>query len=71
MDRIIRKKELIQTVGLSDATIWRMEHAGAFPKRIQLGGNSVGWPESEVQAWQESKKAERSSIQAQLEPCHD
>ncbi len=59
MDRIIRKKELLRSMGLSDVTIWRMERAGTFPKRIKLGGNSVGWYESEIIEWQEQKKAER------------
>jgi prophage regulatory protein len=64
MDKIIRKKELLNSLGVSDATLWRWEQAGAFPKRIQLGGNSVGWPESEIQAWQDRKKAEREPMQA-------
>jgi len=28
-----------------------MENEGKFPKRRQLGANSVGWIESEVQEW--------------------
>ena len=60
MDRIIRKKELLRSMGLSDVTIWRMERAGTFPKRIKLGGNSGGWYESEIIEWQEQKKAERA-----------
>jgi len=60
MDRIIRKKELLKAIGLSDVTIWRMERAGKFPRRIRLGGNSVGWYESEIIEWQERKKAERA-----------
>lgn len=59
MDRILRKKELLHMVPLSDATIWRMERDGKFPKRLQLGGNSVGWPESEVNAWLDNLKAAR------------
>lgn len=57
--RIIRKPELLSKIGLSDATIYRMEKAGRFPKRMQLGGNSVGWVESEVVEWVESRKAQR------------
>lgn len=49
-------------VPLSDATIWRMEKAGKFPKRLQLGGNSVGWSESEVREWQDQLKAARSVV---------
>jgi prophage regulatory protein len=60
LDRVIRKKELLPFIGLSDVTIWRMERAGKFPRRIRLGGNSVGWYESEIIEWQERKKAERA-----------
>jgi prophage regulatory protein len=58
-DRILRKPETMHRVGLSDPTIWRLERAGKFPKRIKLGGNSVGWFESEIVDWLEAKKAER------------
>jgi prophage regulatory protein len=58
-DRILRKPETQYRVGLSDPTIYRLEKSGRFPKRIQLGGNSVGWFESEVNAWLEEKRAER------------
>ena len=58
-DRVIRKPEVQKIVGLSDATIWRLERRGEFPKRIQLGGNSVGWLLSEVLAWLKMKAQER------------
>jgi len=57
--RIIRKPELLGRVGLSDCTIWRMEKAGRFPKRIQLGGNSVGWIDTEIDEWLSEKSADR------------
>lgn len=59
--RVMRKPELLKKVGLSDVTIWRMERAGKFPKRLQLGGNSVGWFEHEVDEWFESKAAQRGA----------
>jgi prophage regulatory protein len=49
--RIIRKPELLNMIGLSDPTIWRMEKEGKFPKRLRLGGNSCGWLESEITGW--------------------
>lgn len=52
---IIRKSELLFRLGLSDPTIWRMEKKGTFPKRIQLGGHSVGWLLSEIEAWIQAK----------------
>ena len=53
--RIIRKPELLDSIGLSYPTVWRLEKAGKFPKRIQLGGNSVGWVESEIVEWLKSR----------------
>ena len=58
-ERLIRKPELTSMICLSDATVWRMEKAGKFPKRLQLGGNSVAWLESEVLDWLKAKAAER------------
>lgn len=58
--RIIRKPELFSKLGLSDATIWRMERAGRFPQRIKLGGNSVGWFDGEINAWLAKKANDRS-----------
>jgi prophage regulatory protein len=59
--RIIRKPELFNKIPLSDATIWRREKMGDFPKRIRLGGNSVGWFENEVDEWLAAKSADRHS----------
>jgi len=41
--------------GLSRTTLWRLERAGAFPTRVQLGANSVGWRAEEVKAWIEGR----------------
>lgn len=60
--RIIRKPEVRTKTGLSDPTVFRMEKSGKFPRRVQLGGNSVGWIESEIDDWIEKKATERKSI---------
>ena len=57
--RIIRKPELLNIIGLSDPTLWRLEKKGDFPKRLRLGGNSCGWLESEVNKWIEGRLADR------------
>lgn len=49
--RIIRMKEVAARTGLNRTTIWRLERAGNFPRRRQLGGGSVGWVESEIDEW--------------------
>lgn len=60
--RIIRKPEIIGRSGMSDATIWRMERIGKFPRRFKIGGNSVGWLSDEFDAW----LAERIKNRVQL-----
>lgn len=57
--RIIRKPEVLACVGLSDTTVWRLEKSGKFPRRVKLGGNSVGWFEDEIDALLEQKSGER------------
>lgn len=55
-DSIIRQSEACNITGLSKTTIWRMEKKGDFPKRIQLGSNSVGWLKSEIFEWIDSRR---------------
>ena len=57
--RIIRKPDLMAKIQLSDATIWRLEHSGRFPKRLKLGGQAVGWFLDEVDAWLQEKADKR------------
>ena len=58
-ERIIRKPELLARLGLSDASVWRREKKGQFPKRLQLGGAAVGWLESEIVEWMKERANER------------
>lgn len=50
-NQILRKKEILGLLKISDPTLWRMEKAGRFPKRLRLGGNSCGWLAVEVEGW--------------------
>ena len=49
--RILSKRQLKEMVLYSPQHVARLEKAGKFPKRIQLGPNRVGWVESEVLDW--------------------
>jgi prophage regulatory protein len=49
--KIIRRRELLNLIGLSCSTQWRLEKAGQFPARVKLGKGSVGWRLAEVEAW--------------------
>jgi len=52
---IIRRPEVRKRTGLSDAQRWRLERTGLFPPRIQLGANSVGWYQDEIEIWIENR----------------
>jgi prophage regulatory protein len=39
------------------------EKVGAFPRRIRLGINSVGWLEDEIDTWIEQRTAERDIVE--------
>ncbi len=49
--RILSKKALKELVLYSPQHIARLEKAGLFPQRVQLGSNRVGWVEREVLDW--------------------
>lgn len=53
--KILRIDDVTELTGLSRTTIWRREQEGDFPARLQLGPNSVGWKESDVLGWIESR----------------
>jgi prophage regulatory protein len=54
--KILRLPEVLDRTGYKSAmTLWRKERAGEFPARVQVGPNSVGWVEEEVEAWLRSR----------------
>lgn len=50
-DRILRMPAVRERVGLSAATIYRLIVRDEFPAQVPLGGKSVGWRESAINAW--------------------
>jgi prophage regulatory protein len=51
VDRLIRWDDVRRLVGLGRSTIFRLERAGDFPKRVALTARCVAWRESDVVAW--------------------
>ncbi len=51
MKKMLSKRQVKELVLYSPQHIARLEAAGQFPKRVQLGANRVGWIEEEVQEW--------------------
>lgn len=46
--RLLSKRQLKEMVLYSPQHIARLEKAGTFQKRVQIGPNRVGWVEDEV-----------------------
>ena len=49
--RLIRLPEVCERVGLSRATVYRLEKRKAFPARRHLTEVAVAWLEADVEAW--------------------
>ena len=49
--KMLSKAQVRELVLYSPQHIARLEAAGQFPKRVQLGTNRVGWIEQEVLDW--------------------
>lgn len=51
LPKILRLQHVMGITGLSESSLWRKERNGEFPLRLHLGGNSVGWLQSDIEAW--------------------
>lgn len=49
--KFLSKKQVREKVLYSFAHIARLEAAGSFPKRVQLGPGRVGWVDAEIEEW--------------------
>lgn len=56
---ILRRREVEARTGLSCSTIYDGIKVGTFPAPIQLGPKSVGWVQSEIDAWLATRVAAR------------
>ncbi|OGT41399.1 MAG: AlpA family transcriptional regulator [Gammaproteobacteria bacterium RIFCSPHIGHO2_12_FULL_40_19] len=53
---VLRRKQVEARTGLSRSTIYTRIAEGTFPRPINLvGGRAVGWIESEINEWLESR----------------
>jgi prophage regulatory protein len=62
--RILRMPLLQHKVGLCKASIYNRIKDGTFPKPMSLGGKSVGWLESDIDAWIEQCRTAANDAQA-------
>lgn len=63
--RLLRLPSVTERVGLKRTAIYDMVRVGTFPKPVPLNDKSVGWLESEIEAWIASRVAVRDEEPAQ------
>ena len=57
--KLIPKRRLLQKVGLSYPTIWKLMREGKFPRAVKITDSKVGWIEAEVDSWIEALPRQR------------
>lgn len=57
--RFLRLPEVMDLTGLSRSTLYDSIKRGSFPAAVPLGGKSVAWLSTEVDAWMTERVAAR------------
>ena len=47
-NRLVPRAEVLETLGVSNSTLWRMIQAGEFPPPVEISARRKGWPSSEL-----------------------
>jgi prophage regulatory protein len=74
---ILRLPVVIARTGLSRSSIYLLMSKGQFPMQVSLGERAVGWIESDIDSWVESrtkkshKSAARPSRKASRTAAHE
>ena len=59
-EKILRRPDVEAITGLSRSTLYQWIAEGRFPRPVKLGTRSVGWRESEINAWVMSRETKSS-----------
>jgi prophage regulatory protein len=66
-ERLLRKGQVCERLGISPVSLWRRVRDGKFPRPVVINRDKrgavclVAWPESEVDAWVAARIAEARS----------
>ena len=55
LDRFLGEIEVARITDLSRTTRWRLERDGRFPRKRHISANRIGWLQSEILEWMESR----------------
>ncbi len=60
-ERLLRLPDVSERTGLSRTRINELEGEGRFPTRRRISDRAIGWFESEISAWVESRPVAKCS----------
>ena len=60
-NKILKLPAVIEITGKCRSAVYQQISEGTFPKQINLGPRAVGWLESEIQEWIDSRIQSRDS----------
>lgn len=64
MSKFLRLNDIKNITGLSRSTIYLMIKNGDFPNSVKIGARAVGWIDSDLQSWIESRIAKDGAIES-------
>lgn len=59
---LLRIEEVAQLLGCSKRHVRNLCRAGRMPPRIAISERLIGWRESDLEAWLQSNREERSDV---------
>ena len=65
MKRLIRLAEVERRTTHRKTEIYRLMRLGEFPRSVRVGPRNVAWVEEEIDAYVDSKIAQREAMEAQ------
>lgn len=56
LDRLLSWREVSRLVPLSRVAVWALRRKGAFPPALQVSPNRIGWRESQIREFLNSRR---------------
>lgn len=70
-ETILRLAAVKKATGLSRTTIYIRSRAGTFPAPVSIGGNRIGWRESEINSWIAQRSPDNERKIGRRAPAHE
>ena len=58
-DKLLRIGQVVDKIGLSRTTIWRLRQDGDFPEAAAIHGPCIAWSENELDDWIKRRLTQR------------